>query len=126
MKEMFKKALVDFLGSVGLYPALAADTRDMERLIRMLHPICPGVEMTRMGPAGDGGYLMPQDLEGIEACFSPGMAKVSGFEQACAGIGMKVFMADQAVAGPATRHPSFHVEFHWLDRLWSRPFYRLA
>ena len=49
------------------------------------------------GPDGDGGYLVPDDLEGIVACFSPGVSNVAGFEKDCALKGMKVFMADASV-----------------------------
>jgi hypothetical protein len=62
----------------------------------------------RLGPASDGGYLVPDDLAGIAACFSPGVSTVSGFERECADRGMEVFMADASVAGPAEQHPRFH------------------
>jgi Methyltransferase FkbM domain len=64
--------------------------------------------MIRLGPRGDGGYLVPDDLVGISACFSPGVASLSGFERDCAERGMQVFMADRSVDGPAEMHESFH------------------
>ena len=30
-----------------------------------------------IGGAGDGGYLVPDDLDGIEYCFSPGVNLIS-------------------------------------------------
>ena len=50
-----------------------------------------------IGPHGDGGYLVPDALDGITACFSPGVADNSGFERACIDRGMRVFMADYSV-----------------------------
>jgi hypothetical protein len=146
-----------------------------------------GKELIRLGPKGDGGYLVPDDLEGIEACFSPGVGSLSEFEKQCANRGMKVFLADRSVEKPAESHEQFHftrkfigvttnddfmtiddwvalslpesqadlmlqidiegyeyetflgmsdrlmrrfriivAEFHSLDQLWSRPFFRLA
>lgn len=40
---------------------------------------------------------MPNDLEGLEACFSLGVGNVSGFEKDCTNLGIKVFCADDSV-----------------------------
>jgi hypothetical protein len=69
-------------------------------LIRSLHPIKTNIELVRFGGDGDGGYLIPNDLIDIEACFSPGVGDNSGFEIQCAEMGMKVFMADASVEPP--------------------------
>lgn len=71
-----------------------------------LHP--RAVELVRIGPDTDGGYLLPDVLDGIEACFSPGVGTCSDFEMACAQRGMQVFLADATVDGPALDHPNFH------------------
>ena len=76
-------------------------------LFRDLHPVECGRPMKRLGRNGDGGYLLPDDLEGIEACFSPGVDKNSSFEFECAEIGMSVFLADASVDGPAIENRSF-------------------
>lgn len=36
--------------------------------------------LNRVGGFGDGAYLIPDDLSGIEACFSPGVANRKDFE----------------------------------------------
>lgn len=64
-------------------------------------------ELIRLGPIGDGGYLIPDDLEGIEACFSPGVGFYSIFEKDCADRGMKVFLADKSVDKPKQSHEHF-------------------
>lgn len=76
-------------------------------LIRQLHPLAPPKPFIRLGPAGDGGYLVPDDLEGITTCFSPGVGGIAGFEHDCANRGMTVFMADASVDGPPSHHPAF-------------------
>ncbi|MFM8733131.1 MAG: FkbM family methyltransferase [Phycisphaerales bacterium] len=63
-----------------------------------------------MGAAGDGGYLLPDDLAGIAACFSPGVSTVSEFERSCADRGMSCFLADRSVSGPGVSHPRFSFE----------------
>ena len=86
--------------------ALTESSR-VEALLRSLHPIEPGRPLIRLGPDGDGGYLVPDDLVGVEACFSPGVGKISGFERDCADRGMKVFMADASVDAPVDVHENF-------------------
>lgn len=78
-----------------------------KRILPHLHPVTTNRGLVRFGPTGDGGYLVPDDFEGIEACFSPGVSSVSGFESDCAKRGMKVFMADASVDAPADQHPLF-------------------
>jgi len=77
-------------------------------LIKTLHPVAIGQEFIRFGNANDGGYLIPNDLQGIEACFSPGVSSVSDFENDCAHAGMKVFLADKSVDAPAFQNEKFH------------------
>lgn len=76
----------------------------------MLHPQIPEKGLIRFGPNGDGGYLIPDDLIGIEACFSPGVNDVSGFERDCAERNIKVFMADNSVDGTPEQHELFHFD----------------
>lgn len=40
---------------------------------------CPA-RLIRIGGALDGAYLVPDDLDGIEACFSPGVSNRKDFE----------------------------------------------
>lgn len=83
-------------------------TQRVAALIESLQPIAPPVPFIRLGPEGDGGYLVPDDLQDIEACFSPGVSFVSGFEKDCAELGMNVFLADKSVEQPAEPHERFH------------------
>lgn len=73
-----------------------------------MYPVKTDSPLIRMGPDGDGGYLVPDDLDGIQACFSPGVSSISGFELECAEKGMDVHMADASVDSPADQHPRFH------------------
>lgn len=50
-----------------------------------------------MGGDHDGGYLIPDDLEGISACFSPGVDETSAFELDCSKRGMDLFLSDASV-----------------------------
>ena len=101
MKEILKKMAREVLGFAGAHPTALTDKRALTALIGRLHPKCLGIELIRLGPSHDGGYLVPNDLLEIEACFSPGVGKISGFEKDCVKLGMKVFMADKSVDRPA-------------------------
>lgn len=83
-------------------------TQDLKALLQSLYPISCDTPLIRLGPYGDGGYLIPDDLDGIKACFSPGVSSISDFEKACANRGMQVFLADKSVDNPAAEDELFH------------------
>ncbi|WQU30049.1 hypothetical protein KVC17_05070 [Helicobacter pylori] len=53
----------------------------VEGFIKSLHPIKTEHELVRWGAKHDGGYLIPNDFEGIKALFSPGVGGESTFEE---------------------------------------------
>lgn len=70
-------------------------------LADVLRPFEVGYPLIRIGAFGDGGYLVPSDLHGIKACFSPGVSQQSSFELDLAKWGIPSIMADASVDGPA-------------------------
>lgn len=76
---------------------------DVLKLISNLRPRHCGHPLIRIGAERDGGYLIPDDLQGIEYCFSPGVSALSAFENQLADRGIRSFLADHSVAGPP--HP---------------------
>ncbi len=95
-------------------------------LLALLEGLAPVTTAThaliRMGAPADGGYLVPDDLEGIAACFSPGVDYVSKFEKDCAQRGMKVFLADKSVEAPAETHNAFAFEKKFVGALDNEDF----
>lgn len=69
-------------------------------LIDLLKPVLVSTELIRFGKNSDGGYLIPNDLDGIEGCFSPGVDKESSFEIDCYKNGMSIFLADYSIDKP--------------------------
>jgi hypothetical protein len=58
-------------------------------------------ELIRIGAASDGGYLIPDDLQGVHNCFSPGSDLLWDFENALAErYGIKSFICDSAEKRP--------------------------
>ena len=80
---------------------------ELQRLLSSLHPVCSPRDLIRLGPSGDGGYLLPDDLEGITEAFSPGVSTECGFEMDCAQRGIVTYMADGTVDSPARQHENF-------------------
>jgi hypothetical protein len=84
----------------------ASDT-DVRTLIQRLRPRQTGVPLIRLGGKGDGGYLIPDDLAGIEYCFSPGVNYTADFENALADRQIRSFLADYSVEQPPLLRPEF-------------------
>lgn len=72
----------------------------VRRVLARLWPQDPGIPLIRIGRDFDGGYLVPDDLAGIAACFSPGVDVHATFEQELARRGMACHLADPSVPGP--------------------------
>jgi Methyltransferase FkbM domain len=104
--------LLNLPGKLPFFPTKTTDTELVRDLLTKLHPVVCSRELIRFGPDGDGGYLVPNDLEGIEACFSPGVSDIAGFEMDCAERGMKIFMADGSVDEP----PMAHAQFRFIQK----------
>nr|WP_321356779.1 hypothetical protein [uncultured Draconibacterium sp.] len=101
MKAFLKKHLIKTLSQRGLTIDYINNKDTVESLINKFQPFATDKDLIRLGPDGDGGYLVPDDLDGIYACFSPGVGKLSEFELDCLKQGMKVFLADKSVDSPA-------------------------
>ena len=84
-------------------------------LIRSLRPVGVPGGLRRFGPAGDGGYLMPDDLDGVVASISPGVSSECGFDEAIASRGIDVLLADASVSAPPVQHPRFRFWPKFLD-----------
>jgi Methyltransferase FkbM domain len=83
-----------------------ADAEVLE-LIRRLRPRGCAAPLIRVGGDGDGGYLIPDDLAGIEYCFSPGVNRTADFENELANRNIRSFLADYSVEQPPLARPEF-------------------
>jgi hypothetical protein len=88
---------------------------DVSGLITRLRPQAARAGLVRFGGAADGGYLLPDDLDGVAACLSPGVANECSFDEQMASRGIDVFMADASVKGPPRSNPRFHFVPKFLD-----------
>ncbi|MGI8955875.1 MAG: FkbM family methyltransferase [Chthoniobacterales bacterium] len=97
----------------------------LRNLISRLAAVSPSQGLIRLGPAGDGGYLVPDDLEGIEACFSPGVGRTFGFENDCVELGMQAFLADKSVNRPPAADEAFRFVQKYIGATTSTDFMTL-
>lgn len=107
MRTQLKKAFHGALSKLRIFPVELTPKVEVVALIESLRPQSTDKPLIRLGPNGDAGYVVPDDLAGITACFSPGVSFVSDFEDDCAKLGMEVFMADKSVDGPAVQNDAF-------------------
>ncbi len=100
MKDLLKQFIIHQLLRQGIILTRVTTKKKIVKLIERLFPYQTQFDLIRFGPNGDGGYLIPNYLDGIEACFSPGVGETSEFELDCLKYGMKVHMADGSVENP--------------------------
>jgi hypothetical protein len=93
MKHAFFTACLN----AGIAVARRSDIKAVQSFVARLHPLDTEHPLIRMGTNGDGGYLIPDDLEGIAACFSPGVGGRATFEEGIIQRGIPCFMADASV-----------------------------
>jgi len=110
-----KNILRENLISRGTWVGTSSRFADVSALIADLRPLGHEPGLKRFGPPGDGGYLMPDDLDGVNACVSPGISTEVGFDLDVAERGIDVYMADASVPGPPFDHERFHFTRKFLD-----------
>jgi len=85
----------------GVYMENATPAQRLQQLAQAMRPVQTRFPLIRIGSAHDGGYLVPDDLGGISACFSPGVEMNSSFElDLLQKTGIGSHLADYSVDGP--------------------------
>jgi FkbM family methyltransferase len=80
---------------LGGADSAAVSTAELMQVFEILKPKATKTPLIRIGGDHDGAYLVPDDLDGIEACFSPGANRVKYFEDFLTDrYGIKSYMAD--------------------------------
>lgn len=105
----FRDYVSQLLLKRGLSLVKMTEVEKLESFIAKNRPRSVGKPLIRVGGNADGGYLIPDDLNGITTCFSPGVEKVSDLEYALAHeYGIQSFMADYSVESPTLKNEKFH------------------
>lgn len=109
-----KKTIINILAARGISVSHCADVQVVRRLVERLHPVTTEKELIRIGENGDGGYLVPNDLDGIVACFSPGVDVKASFEEALVARGIPCYLADASVERAPVANPLIHFDKKFL------------
>ena len=81
-------------------------------------PVNGGIPLIRLGGEGDGGYLVPDDLQGIEACFSPGVNNFKDFEDSLVNTyRIRTYMCDYSSDVEKLRTPLIP-QWQFFDKKW--------
>ncbi|MEM8824767.1 MAG: FkbM family methyltransferase [Pseudomonadota bacterium] len=74
---------------------------EVKGILAKFAPTPTGHKLIRIGPTYDGGYILPDDLEGLVALYSPGVSDTFGFDAEIAGRGIPCFLADGTIDQPS-------------------------
>ncbi len=96
-RKKLKKKICEYLLNKGIFTSKKTDLKKIDRFLNMVHPESLNIENIRIGGDNDGGYIIPNDLNGIKYCFSPGVGTLSKFEQELTKKNIKCFLADFSV-----------------------------
>lgn len=90
-----------FAASKGYVFKKATSASKLESLLSRLTPVACGIDLIRIGGSSDGGYIIPDDLLNIAACYSPGVCESAYFEDDLQKrFSIPSHLADFSVDGP--------------------------
>jgi hypothetical protein len=109
-----KELIISTLASLGISIGRCVNVQLVRRLITRLHPVSTDKGLIRIGGDKDGGYVIPDDLDGVVACFSPGVGATAAFETVLLARGIPCYLVDGSVTGPPLAHPLVHFDKKYL------------
>tara|TARA_B100000768_G_C11242999_1_gene360449 strand:+ start:449 stop:1258 length:810 start_codon:yes stop_codon:yes gene_type:complete len=75
-----------------------ASKNDIKKFLSRFREKYESIDLIRVGSKNDGGYLVPNYLQNIRYCFSPGVAETADFEsQLSKEFDIKSYLADASV-----------------------------
>jgi hypothetical protein len=110
IRQKIKYHLLKF----GILVLPASSSEKLNNFFSLINPVETDKKLVRLGDAADGGYLVPNDLDGICACFSPGVSHEASFELALAQLGIKSYLADYSVESSPVEHHLLDFEKRYL------------
>ena len=123
IKSVIKKILLNF----GINIENSSNLKDLNIFISRFNEMYKPIELVRVGGDGDGGYLMPNILDTVRYCFSPGVGNIAEFEtQLSKNHGIKSFMADASVEKPPLMNENFFFVKKFLGSRTNEKFITLS
>ena len=84
-------------GYLNLHIDSTVSKNNISNLIDLMKVKDLGHNLIRVGSDHDGGYLIPNILDQIESCFSPGVGKIYDFEKQLGEKKINIFLADGTI-----------------------------
>jgi hypothetical protein len=78
----------------------AVQWAEVRKFLELFKPFKTQHELVRIGPDLDGGYLVPDDIDGLSAVFSPGVSDTLGFDLEMSKRVKACYLADASVEPP--------------------------
>jgi len=107
-----KIKIIKFLNFFLKYFDLHIDTSvkkdEILKLINLMKVKNLGYNLIRIGSDNDGGYLVPDILNQIDSCFSPGVGKVYEFEKHLAKKKINLYLADGTIEKSSIKIENFN------------------
>jgi len=110
INSIISSYMIRIFGFFGLRVEKFVEKGKIQEYVNQLIPLTTEIELIRIGGDGDGGYLVPNDLENIVALFSPGVAETATFELEIARRGVISFLADFSVDNSPCEHANIQFE----------------
>jgi hypothetical protein len=107
VETAWKRSARRLLDAFDIQATRATPSSEVLGLFNKLRPVMGGPKLIRLGGPSDGGYLIPDDLDGIDCCYSAGVGNTSLFEADLSQRGIRSLMADYSVDGPPIDDPKF-------------------
>jgi len=111
---MFNHQIKNVLLTHGILISQVTSEREVKEFLSKVAPYATDKTLIRVGGDEDGGYLIPNDLQGVDYCFSPGVGKTAKFENDLASRGIRSFLADYSVEGPPVQSDMFRFDKKFL------------
>ena len=81
----------------NIYQVKSDHKKKIDKFLKSIKIINSGHNLIRIGSSNDGGYLIPDILNEFDYCFSPGVGKISSFEDHLKKLGIKSYLLDKTV-----------------------------
>lgn len=115
MKNLIKKTVLKTLLDRGILVGRSAESGDVKSFIDRFRQNYISTRLTRIGEHGDGGYLLPDILDDVTCCFSPGVSTTATFETSISeSHGIRSFLADASVDAPPVEDGNFEFDKKFL------------
>jgi hypothetical protein len=126
IQRALKEAVMSILDCsiIPFYPAAQAE--HVRGFFSRLSPANTDRGLIRLGNRNDGGYLIPDDLAGVRACFSPGVSTMADFELGLSQRGIRCFLADYSVESAPVSNDLISFEKRFLGALDDSVYMTLA